>query len=173
MGRYYTVSGGSTQINGVISDVIVPTKLFNKDVGEAFLEYPLPSDHIAPSYDDTLSDLDFESKRWFTKYYLPNLQKKESVWRDMIPTLASNSHERIKSNPEYQAFFKVLSQKDARSEDEILDDEAAGTDKQPVADLQMQEGVNIVKDMMMLEPENHKQARQLLVESQAGATQQP
>ncbi len=56
-GRFYRVSGASTQFNGVSSDIVVPS--FSEDVmlgGERGLRYPLPWDklsagNLAPSWD--------------------------------------------------------------------------------------------------------------------------
>ncbi|MBI3901210.1 MAG: PDZ domain-containing protein, partial [Chlamydiia bacterium] len=43
IGRYYTVSGRSTQIDGVKSDIVVPSAMNFGEIGEAYLEYPLPA----------------------------------------------------------------------------------------------------------------------------------
>ena len=41
VGRYYTVSGRTTQIEGVIADIQVPTYYSALAIGERYLQYPL------------------------------------------------------------------------------------------------------------------------------------
>lgn len=140
VGRYYTVSGRSTQIEGVQADIHVPTAYAPYNIGERYLEYALKNDQIAPAYIDPLTDVQGSTKLWFQKNYLPFLQKKESQWVQMLPTLKKNSQHRIDRNPNYQLFLKHI-------DDASID---IGMN-----DLQMQEAVNIVKDMISLSHERH------------------
>lgn len=134
VGRYYTVSGRSTQIDGVKADIVVPTAYSPYMIGERYLEYALRNDQVPAVYLDPLSDVPGHTKLWFQKNYLPFLQKKESQWVQMVPTLKSNSSYRLKNNADFQAFLKNL-------------DGAEAVDI-GVADLQMNEAVSIVKDMI-------------------------
>ena len=138
VGRYYTVSGRSTQIEGVQADIHVPTAYAPYNIGERYLEYALKNDQIAPAYNDPLSDVQGATKLWFQKNYLPFLQKKQSQWVQMLPTLKKSSQHRISNNPNFQLFLKNM-------EDASLD---IGMN-----DLQMQEAVSIVKDMISLSHE--------------------
>ncbi|MFT4553215.1 MAG: carboxyl-terminal processing protease [Chlamydiales bacterium] len=148
VGRYYTVSGKSTQIEGVAADIVVPTKYYHREMGEKHLDYPLPSDEISPTYDDLLADLDWDSKRWYKKYYMPSLQKKVEIWRSMIPDLRKNSEKRIGDNKNFMHFLKEYGDDaEVASEQGDTDEENSG-----VEDLQMAEAVNIIKDMIVLEP---------------------
>ncbi len=140
VGRYYTVSGRSTQIEGVQADIHVPTAYAPYNIGERYLEYALKNDQIEPAYVDPLTDIQGSSKAWFQKNYLPFLQKKESQWVQMLPILKQNSQYRLEHNPNFQLFLKNIDEGD-------LD---IGMN-----DLQMQEAVNIVKDMISL---SHEQA---------------
>jgi carboxyl-terminal processing protease len=147
VGRYYTVSGRSTQIEGVKADIIVPTAYSMLNIGERYLEYPLKNDRVPSAYVDPLTDVDQRNKAWFQKNYLPNLQKKLSLWTQMLPELKENSAYRLKQNKNYSAFLKAL------------DQEKKGQPFSPSAlenwggdDLQMIEAVNIVKDMTVLKP---------------------
>jgi carboxyl-terminal processing protease len=46
--KFYRASGGSTQLKGVIPDIVLPSVLnYWKDLGESALEYPMPWDKIA------------------------------------------------------------------------------------------------------------------------------
>ncbi len=48
--KFYRVSGASTQLKGVASDIVLPDVIdYSKDVGEAALENPLPWDTIQPA----------------------------------------------------------------------------------------------------------------------------
>jgi carboxyl-terminal processing protease len=134
VGRYYTVSGKSTQIDGVKADVIVPTIYSAYQIGERYLDYPLSSDHVPPAFMDPLTDLKDGSKRWFTKYYLPTIQKRIDIWRQLIPNLKRNSEKRIASNVDYQVFLSFLETSNARG-------------NWGEEDLQMEEAVQIVRDM--------------------------
>ena len=44
--KFYRVAGGSTQLRGVMSDVIIPSITDNAEYGESALNYPLPYDDI-------------------------------------------------------------------------------------------------------------------------------
>ena len=46
--KFYRVTGGSTQLRGVISDVKLPSVMDNAEYGESALNYPLGYDHIEP-----------------------------------------------------------------------------------------------------------------------------
>jgi carboxyl-terminal processing protease len=46
--KFYRVTGGSTQLKGVISDVRLPSVTDNTEYGESALHYPLAYDHIEP-----------------------------------------------------------------------------------------------------------------------------
>lgn len=143
VGRYYTVSGRSTQIEGVKTDILVPTEFAPYNIGERYLEYPLSNDRIGASYVDSLVDIDPSAKVWFQKNYLPYIQKKESVWRKMLPKLQANSSYRQEHDPNYKLFLQQLNPLAPPLEKGVN----WGTD-----DLQMAEAVNIVRDMVSLQP---------------------
>lgn len=50
--KFYRPSGSSTQMDGVKSDVVVPSLMDALEIGEAFLDHPLPHDriHRAPGF---------------------------------------------------------------------------------------------------------------------------
>ena len=54
--KFYRVSGASTQLKGVASDIVLPDVLnYSKDIGESSLDYPLPWDTIQPVHYDKLN----------------------------------------------------------------------------------------------------------------------
>jgi carboxyl-terminal processing protease len=66
--KFYRAGGASTQSNGVISDIILPSDLNYAEVGESSLPNPLPWDEISSAND--LPDLNL------VKPYLPELLKR-------------------------------------------------------------------------------------------------
>jgi carboxyl-terminal processing protease len=145
VGRYYTVSGRSTQIEGVKADIVVPTVYSAFNIGERYLEFPLMNDQVPSAYSDPLTDVDSRNKQWFQKNYLPNLQKKLSLWTQMLPQLQGNSAFRLKQNKDYVLFLKVLDQDKTKQSFTLTAKENWG-----VEDLQMVEAVNIIKDMAII-----------------------
>ena len=49
--KFYRPSGSSTQMDGVKSDVVLPSMMDALEVGEAFLDHPLPHDRIRRAAD--------------------------------------------------------------------------------------------------------------------------
>ncbi|MDS0919778.1 tail-specific protease Tsp [Chlamydia psittaci] len=138
VGKYYSPSGKSTQLRGVRSDIHVASRYFAEPLGERYLEHPLPSDSCDNVMNDNLGDLDSHMRPWFQKYYIPNLQKEETVWREMLPQLTENSRQRLSENKNYKIFLEEV-----KDPSEAL--RPFGSN-----DLQMEESVNILKDMILL-----------------------
>lgn len=137
VGKYYAPSGQSPQLQGVKSDIVISSRYAEDPLGERFLEHPLPSDRCDNVLSDNLQDLDTNIRPWFQKYYLPNLQKQEEKWRSMLPQLIANSKQRLENNLNYNHFLSSLKHSNT--------DQNYGSN-----DLQMEESVNIVKDMIVL-----------------------
>jgi carboxyl-terminal processing protease len=157
VGRYYTVSGRTTQIDGVRADIVVPTLYSALAIGERYLEYPLKSDRIPSVYLDPLSDVDPRNKPWFQKNYLPNLQKKLSLWTQMLDQLRENSAYRLKQNKDYLTFLNAI-ERDKKGEIFI----PTAQNNWGVDDLQMVEAINILKDMTILKPQAAKKVALLI-----------
>jgi len=47
--KFYRVSGGSTQLKGVESDIVIPSLLSSLEIGERYSKHALPYDEINPS----------------------------------------------------------------------------------------------------------------------------
>jgi carboxyl-terminal processing protease len=161
VGKYYTVSGKTPQKEGVKADVIVPGHWSQEKIGEEYLESTVDNDTITPAFDDKLSDVAPDVKPWYLKYYMPKLQHKKLVWRKMLPALRRNSEYRIANNKDYQYYLKHGDEKPAASEEEEEEGEWLSLSKKEKNfgedDLQLQEALNIVKDMIQLHSmENHK-----------------
>jgi carboxyl-terminal processing protease len=150
VGRYYTVSGRSTQIDGVLADIVVPTQYGPYNIGERFLEYPLPADAVDSAYTDTLADLDENTQKIFQKRYLPFLQRVIPYWKKMLPELRNNSTARIARSAEFQAFLRrceiIRSRQSGAPTNSIDEPVQIGLD-----DIQAKESVNILRDMILIE----------------------
>jgi len=157
VGRYYTVSGRTTQIDGVKADIVVPTSYSAMAIGERYLEFPLKSDRIPSAYSDPLTDVDPRNRLWFQQNYLPNLQKKLSVWTQMTDQLRINSSYRLEKNKDYTSFLKAIEQSKKGDFTGLTAENNWG-----VEDLQMLEAVNILKDMSQLKPAAAKKVALLM-----------
>lgn len=155
VGKYYTVSGRSTQVEGVKADILVPSIYAPFDVGEKYLEYPLPADRVPSAYSDSLSEVDEKSKFWFQQNYLPNLQRRVSFWNKLMPELKKNSMERMRKNPDFQAFLKTLEKIRSRLGGD-MSIEIDLSSYMNVNDIQMKEATNILKDMIYFETKSRK-----------------
>lgn len=149
VGKYYTVSGHTPQKEGVKADILAPSHWNREQIGEIYAD-SLEADIIPPIYDDSLQDVPLDLRSWYIKYYIPKLQKRTIIWRDLLPILRKNSAYRIAHNKNYQHFLKETNE----AEGEDVEDEWSVTDKQNKTygedDLQVQEAVNILKDMILL-----------------------
>ncbi len=148
VGRYYTVSGRSTQIVGVKADIVVPTIFSAYKIGERFLDNPLPSDQVAAAYVDPLTDIDYRNRAWFQKNYLPNLHKPQERWQKVLPRLKENSEHRLANNKNFSSFLKDQKRKKGRSPRSFRrsTDQSWGE-----GDLQMAESIHIIQDMVQLQ----------------------
>lgn len=141
IGRYYTASGKSTQITGVKSDIVIPTAYNFEDLGEMHLDYPLAADQVPPAFDDELTDIDPIARKWFLKYYSPTVQKPQQKWKQCLAALRENSAKRVSQNKNYQLFLQEI-----KKEIKAIGEVQFGSN-----DLQMDEAVNVVKDMIFFD----------------------
>lgn len=145
VGKYYTVSGKTPQIKGVLADIVVPSQFTHEHLGEKYLEFPLSSDRIPSEFKDNLSDINSQYRSWFMKYYMPTLQQPTAQWKKMIPILKKNSEFRIQNNKNFQLFLKGKNVEEEQNEEEIAKNINFGKE-----DLQMIEATNIMKDVLVL-----------------------
>lgn len=143
VGKYYTVSGKTPQMQGVKADIVIPSPFLDQHMGEEFLDYPLNADAISNSYDDKLADVDPAMKEWFLHYYTPTLQPQSGKWRNMLGVLRSNVSKRLNSNDLYKQFV-ASENSNSSSADKIRK-------RYWSEDVQMQEAVNIIKDMVSMQ----------------------
>lgn len=134
-GRYYTVSGKSPQLVGVSADIVVPGFFSTMDIGEKFSKFPLEPDQIESSFDDAF----FDMASIHMPLYKYDLQPIMTTYQPYISILKENSAVRLKNNKNHQNFLEALSKKDY-----------SHLPKFGQNDLQLNEGLNIMKDLLML-----------------------
>lgn len=144
-GRYYTVSGKSPQLTGVVSDIVIPGPLSEAEVGEKFAKYPLGTDEIPPSFNDKLEDVPYVQRAKLAALYNFNLQPKLSQYTALLSTLKKNEEFRIKNNKNYQAMLEELKKK----KNTIVDEDESVSFGQN--DLQLFEAYNVLKDLIILQ----------------------
>lgn len=151
VGKYYTVSGKTPQIQGVKSDVVVPSEFSNEQLGEAYLNNSLKPDNIEPEYNDDLQDISADLKPWYLHYYMPTIQHQTDYWKKAIPTLKQNSRQRLARNFEYQRLLdpKLMDQYAMQNPRVQMRNAMANVDK-AIEDQQMNEAVNIMRDMITI-----------------------
>lgn len=135
IGKYYTPSGQTPQLRGVRADVVAPSVIRNEHIGEEYFDQPIAPDTIPPVFADSFNDVKPKLRSWYLRYYAPFLQQRKYLWKSMLPQLRKNSAERITHNQIYQTQLKLGGPLYNFSED----------------DSQMEEAVNIVKDMILLQ----------------------
>ena len=138
VGKYYTISGISTQMKGVKADIVVPSEFCKNNIGEKFLAYALPAGDM-----QTAQGLSTELKQVFDHYHSRN----PTVYEVMKPQLKNNSTKRIKDNKSYQAFIQSLEVKNNLKNNFKSEQKRLNYGK---SDLPMQEAVYIIKDMHLL-----------------------
>lgn len=118
--KFYRVNGGSTQLEGVKSDVVVPDKFSFIDIGEKDYTNPLPWDQIKPAkYDIWDGYIDYEeviesSKQRMADSEQLGLISENAQWvrtqrdEEIYPlTYASYDEERKKSREEAKRFDAI------------------------------------------------------------------
>ena len=148
-GRYYTVSGKSPQLTGVLSDIKIPGILSSFDIGEKFAKFPIANDEIESHFDDDLSDISPIHRLQFGPMYRYNLQAKLDTYAPFMDTLQKNSELRIKGDKNYQRFLAELGKKDFDPEPIELFN---------LSDPQLAEALKVMKDLIFLTARQHSAA---------------
>lgn len=151
VGKYYTVSGKTPQNKGVIADIVVPSPVSNEQIGEEYLDETVASDTIPPVFDDPLADVEPSMKPWYMHYYAPNVQHRKYIWRDMLPTLKKKSDERMNNNKAYAEFLKRNRGTIPETNNDNSQTPTKDLDQDAMTDLQLNEALNILKDMIQLQ----------------------
>jgi len=76
LAKYYRVTGGSTQLRGVVPDVVLPSYTDHMEMGEAKIPHAMPWDEIQPARFSCKVDV---------RPYLPELRKRSEARRAADP----------------------------------------------------------------------------------------
>lgn len=145
-GRYYTVSGKTPQMTGVISDIVIQGVLSESEFGEKYGKYPLSNDQIKPNFDDDLMDIPFMQRDRVRLLYKFDLQKPLKIYEPYLAQLKQNSAYRLNHDKNYLSFQKELKKK-------MADIDPENPEEFGQNDLQLQEANSIMKDLILLQ--NH------------------
>tara|TARA_R110000868_G_scaffold125037_6_gene330442 strand:+ start:14251 stop:16368 length:2118 start_codon:yes stop_codon:yes gene_type:complete len=170
--KFYRINGGSTQLEGVKSDVVVPDRYSYIDLGERDQQNPLAWDKISPA-DYTLWDgyIDYETtiansaKRMSTNTQI-KLIEENAKWlkEQQDETIVSLNYDDYKADElkslEKSKYFKTLSAYDSKltfqslkyeeslfTQDSVLRDKRNRWHQDLAKDVYVEEAVNVLQDL--------------------------
>lgn len=172
--KFYRVNGGSTQLEGVKSDVVVPDRYSFIDIGEKDMENPLPWDQIqaAPfqvweGYIDFEETLANSQKRMAENAHIDLIRENAEWIRDQrnnttFPLNFEDYRREMEENEEQAKRFDQLSEyqsnltyqslpyeQDLFAVDTVLADKRKRWHKSLSSDIYMEEAVHVLEDMKM------------------------
>lgn len=181
--KFYRINGGSTQLEGVKSDVVVPDRYSYIDLGERDQENPLTWDKIAPAqYTPWDGYIDYEATiASSTKRMAQNNQIKlieeNAQWikKAQDETVVSLKYEEYKKglelDKEKAKYFKTISDYDSHLgfeslqyekelfvQDSVLREKRDRWHKDLAKDVYVEEAVNVLQDLKMNNIKNSKLA---------------
>ncbi|UJH66310.1 carboxy terminal-processing peptidase [Allomuricauda sp. SCSIO 65647] len=172
--KFYRINGGSTQLEGVKSDIVVPDRYSYIDLGEKDQENPLGWDKITPAdYEIWNGYIDFETAVSNSKERLANnpqvkLIEENAKWlkEQQDETLISLNYSAYKTQEERAKeksnYFKSLRDYDSKltfnslryetelfTKDSVLREKRNRWHKELAKDVYVEEAVNVLKDLKM------------------------
>jgi carboxyl-terminal processing protease len=145
---FYRIAGGSTQLNGVKPDIILPSALDEMELGEEYLPHALKWSEVYPAF------------------YEPSLDLK-----DIIPQLQTESVTRREHDPRFETYEKILAQVGERQKEKeislrladrvtlakserelqksLRETEATDANKDSKNDILLNETLNILSDLVI------------------------
>ncbi|MEH6408170.1 MAG: carboxy terminal-processing peptidase [Leeuwenhoekiella sp.] len=170
--KFYRINGGSTQLEGVKSDVVVPDRYSYIDIGERDLENPLPWDKIEPAdykvwdgyidYDQTIKSskarmaknkqlqLIDENAKWIKS------KQGDTVWPLNLKEYASKMAENEKEAESFKGlddYTTNLTYKSLPYETQLFEQDTVLKSKRDrwheslTKDVYMEEAVNVLEDL--------------------------
>ena len=172
--KYYRINGGSTQLEGVKSDVVVPDRYSYINIGERDQENPLPWDKIAPAeYSIWDSYFDYDSTIEKSKERMKNSEQLKLIdenaqWiksirdRDVFSLNYDDYKSKLKANEEEaKRFEKILEYQTNLTfkslpyelklieQDSVLKDKRERWHQSLAKDVYVEEALNVLKDLKM------------------------
>lgn len=172
--KFYRINGGSTQLEGVKSDVIIPDKYSYIEIGEKDQDNPLPWDRIEPAdykpwnayidYDNTIK----RSKERMSSNSLLKLIDENAKWvkqqqdNFIYPLNIEAYKKEIKANEEKAKYFKAITdyktnltfesplyEQKLFVQDTVLKDKRNRWHKNLSKDVYVEEAVNVLLDLKL------------------------
>ena len=181
--KFYRINGGSTQLEGVKSDVVVPDKYSYIDLGERDQSNPLVWDKITPAeFTAWDGSIDYENTVANSKKRIENnaqikLIEENAKWlkaEQEETTISLNFEiykEEKKKDKEQSNYYKTLQEYDSKlsfqplkyelklfTKDTVLREKRDRWHKNLVHDVYVEEAVNILEDLKMNTVKNKKLA---------------
>lgn len=172
--KFYRINGGSTQLEGVKSDIVVPDRYSYIDLGERDQQNPLKWDKISPAdYQVWNGYIDFEeaiknSKERLAKNSQIKLIEENAKWlkEQQDETTASLNYKTFKTNDEKakkrSEYFKSLRDYDSRLtfeslryENELFTQDSTLREKRNrwhtslAKDVYVEEAINVLQDLKL------------------------
>lgn len=172
--KFYRIDGGSTQLEGVKSDVVVPDRYSFIDIGEKDQENPLPWDKIDPAtYEEWNGYIDYEETIQQSKARMAvndqlKLIEENAKWikEQQDNNSYSLSYEGFikeqDANEEISKHFKAISDYKTNlsytslpyelklmGQDSVLKDKRERWHKELAKDVYIEEAINVLKDLQM------------------------
>ena len=172
--KFYRINGGSTQLKGVTSDVVVPDKYSYLEIGERDLDHPMAWDKIpAAKYAAWEGYIDFEStiansKKRMAQNEQLRLIEENAQWlkaqqeNDKVSLLYEDFVAAAKRDKEKAAYFKKINQYDSQLtfesldvEQSLLSQDAELREKRDrwhrdlAKDVYVEEAVNVLQDLKL------------------------
>ena len=181
--KFYRINGGSTQLEGVKSDVVVPDRYSYIDLGERDQQNPLGWDKITPAeydiwdgYIDYEATIESSSKRMANNPQIKLIEENAKWLKEQqdetVVSLNYDIYKReAKKDKERSQYFKSLSEYDSRLTFESLKYEQELFTKDPVLrekrdrwhknlakDVYVEEAINVLEDLKINNIKNGKLA---------------
>ncbi len=172
--KFYRINGGSTQLKGVMSDVVVPDKYSYLDIGERDLDQPMAWDKIpAASYKAWEGYIDFESTIAASKQRMAQNEQlrlieenaqwlKEQQENNKVSLFYADFVAEVKKDKERAAYFKKINQYDSKlsfqsldveqtllSQDAELREKRDRWHRELAKDVYVEEAVNVLQDLKL------------------------
>ncbi len=170
--KFYRINGGSTQLRGVHSDVVVPDRYSYIDIGEREMESPLPWDKIEPAnytvwkgyidYDNTIEQskermaknkllaLIDENAKWIKKQQ--DIETYPLQYKEYVVQVERNKKEASKFDTisEYQTDLTYTSlpyEKEMFAQDSTLSEKRERWHESLSKDVYMEEAIHVLQDL--------------------------
>lgn len=181
--KFYRINGGSTQLEGVKSDVVVPDRYSYIDIGERDQSNPLKWDKITPAdyevwggyidYDQTIANssermadnpqikLIEENAKWLKERQDENmisLSYKDYKTAEEKHKIRSDYFKKMNEYDSHLTFESLKYEQELFTQDSVLREKRDRWHKSLARDVYVEEAVNVLQDLMINNIKNAKLA---------------